>query len=205
MTMTAKDIPLTKTDPLPWRDLSFWQLVRRDIELILAFEDRPFDLKNIVWLIVGPDAFMVLFIFRVRKWLQSYRVPIIGRLLRALQTMLYSIELGVDIELGPGVYFVHSLGTVIGSGAIVHEGCVLYGNNTIGAAHHKDSPVIGPFVKIGAGARVLGEITIGPKVAIGANAVVTKSFAGHQVIGGIPAKVLAPKLRSAPSPDDLSQ
>lgn len=196
---------LSKTDPLPWHKLSFWQLIRLDAKLILAFENRPFDAKNLLWLIAGPDAFIVLFIFRLRKWLARYKVPLLGRLLRGLQMMFYSIELGVDIELGPGVYFVHSLGTVIGSGAIVHEGCVLYGNNTIGAAHHKDSPVIGPRVKIGAGARVLGEITIGQDAAIGANAVVTKSFAGQQVIGGIPAKVIAPKLRAAPAPGDLSQ
>lgn len=199
------ELTLSKNEPLPWHNLSFWQLVRRDIEVILAFEKRPLDLKNTLWLLSGPDAFMVLFIFRLRKWLALHRIPLVGRILRAIQTMLYSIELGVDIELGPGVYFVHSLGTVVGSGAIVHEGCVLYGNNTIGAAHHKDSPVIGPGVKIGAGARVLGEITIGANVAIGANAVVTKSFPDHQVIGGIPAKVIAQRLRSAPTSNDLSK
>lgn len=203
--MTTLDQPLEKTAPLPWHNLSFWQLVAKDARLILDQENRAMTAKNIVWLVAGMDAFMVLFIFRVRKWLARHRIPILGRILRAVQMMLYSIELGAEIELGPGVYFIHSLGTVVGSGAILHERCILYGNNTIGAAHHKDSPVIGPGVKIGAGARVVGEITIGPHTAIGANAVVTKSFPGHQVIGGIPAKTLKSGLGTTPPASHLSK
>lgn len=204
MTEAASDVTLTKTAPLPWHNIGFWQLICRDVKLILEFEHRPVSLKNVLWLLGGTDAFMVLLLFRIRKTLARYRIPLLGRLLRALQGILYSIELGVDIELGPGVYFVHSVGTVIGSGAILHEGCVLYGNNTVGAAHHKDSPVIGPKVKIGAGARVLGEITIGDGSAIGANAVVTKSFPGGSVLGGIPAKVISTKSRPVPPARDLS-
>lgn len=196
--------PLGKEEPLPWRHLTFWQLVRRDAEVILAFEKRSFCAKNLLWLILGMDAFLVLFIFRIRKFCAQRRIPVIGRILRAIHMIFYSIELGQEIELGPGVYFVHSLGTVVGSGAILHEGCILYGNNTIGAAHDKDSPVIGPRVKIGAGARVLGEIIIEGDTAIGANAVVTKSFGSGVVIGGIPAKVIGGGLRATPPSRNLS-
>lgn len=196
--------PLGKKEPLPWRHLTFWQLVRKDAEVILAFENRPFNAKNILWLVLGMDAFLVLFIFRIRKFCALRGIPIIGRILRAIHMIFYSIELGREIELGPGVYFVHSLGTVVGSGAILHEGCILYGNNTIGAAHDKDSPVIGPRVKVGAGARVLGEIIIEGDTAIGANAVVTKSFGSGMVIGGIPAKVIGGGLRATPPSRNLS-
>ena len=170
---------------------SFFYDVKRDLQMILAFEGRPVNLRNIVWAFLACDAYMVLFTFRLRKFCKKYRIPFLNRLLRFTQTMLYSIELGIEIELGHGVYFVHTLGTVVGGNAVIGEGCVFFGNNTIGAARFAGSPKIGVFTMIGAGARIIGTIKIGDDCFIGANAVVVDDIDARKVAVGIPAKVIA--------------
>jgi serine acetyltransferase len=159
--------------------------------MILAYENRPANLKNYLWLWLACDAFAILFSFRIRKVLKRWRVPFVNRLIRLWQTAFYSIELGIDIELGHGVYFVHSLGTVVGGDAKIGEGCVFFGNNTIGASRFRGSPTIGAHTVIGAGVRVLGSISVGPYCFLGANAVVIQDLPEGKVAVGIPARVIA--------------
>lgn len=170
---------------------SFFYDVRRDIRMILAYENRTPNLRNYLWIWLACDAFAVLFSFRVRKLCRRWRIPFMNRLLRLWQTAFYAIELGIDIELGHGVYFVHTVGTVVGGDAKIGEGCVFFGNNTIGAARFQGSPVIGPHTVIGAGVRVLGPIQVGAYSFLGANAVVVDHIPEGKVAVGIPARVIA--------------
>ena len=172
---------------------SLWTEIRGDLEALLTIEMRDRSLRSFLWAIFGMDAFMILALFRVRKWAVRWHIPAINRLLRGLALALYGIELGIDIQLGTGVYFVHSAGTVVGGKAILGNRVYLYGSNTIGAAHTGGEPTIGDDVKIGAGARVLGPISIGAHVVIGANAVVLSSLSSGATAVGIPARVVAPK------------
>lgn len=170
---------------------SLFHDVSWDIRMILAYENRPANLKNYLWIWLACDAFAVLFSFRLRKLFRRWRIPFINRLIRLWQTMFYAIELGIDIELGHGVYFVHTVGTVVGGDAKIGEGCIFFGNNTIGAARFQGSPVIGPHSVIGAGARVLGPIQVGAYTFLGANTVVVDAIPEGKVAVGIPARVIA--------------
>jgi serine O-acetyltransferase len=170
---------------------SLFHDVSWDIRMILAYENRPPNLKNYLWIWLACDAFAVLFSFRLRKLFRRWRIPFINRLIRLWQTMFYAIELGIDIELGHGVYFVHTVGTVVGGDAKIGEGCIFFGNNTIGAARFQGSPVIGPHSVIGAGARVLGPIQVGAYTFLGANTVVVDAIPEGKVAVGIPARVIA--------------
>jgi serine acetyltransferase len=170
---------------------SFLYDIRRDMYMILAYENRPATLKNYLWIWLACDAFAILVSFRLRKLLRRWRIPFLNRLIRLWQTAFYAIELGMDIELGHGVYFVHSVGTVVGGDAKIGEGCVFFGNNTIGAARFKGSPVIGAHTVIGAGVRILGTINVGPYCFLGANAVVVDDIEEGKIAVGIPARVIA--------------
>ena len=102
------------------------------------------------------------------------------------------VEIGLQSSVGKGLDMWHS-GIVING--TLGEGCVLRGNNTIGGkADIKSVPVIGERVNIGAGAVIIGDVKIADDCVIGANAVVTKSFAEPgSVIVGIPAAALPRK------------
>jgi serine O-acetyltransferase len=126
---------------------------------------------------------------RIRESARRWHVPGVNHALRLATTVLYSIELGNDIELGEGINFTHTLGTVIGGTSRVGARVQFMGNNTIGTAKDNGCPVIEDDVIIGCGARVLGPVRIGRGAFIGANAVVLSDVPPGAIATGIPAKV----------------
>lgn len=135
------------------------------------------------------DGFAVLALTRVRELARRWHVPGVNRLVRLAQTALYGIEIGKDVQLGEGVCFVHTLGTVIGGDARLGARVRVLGNVTIGTAKDNGYPAIGDDVTIGAGARILGPITIGRGATIGANAVVLIDVPAYARAVGVPAVV----------------
>jgi serine O-acetyltransferase len=135
------------------------------------------------------DAWLLLFLFRLRKVVLRWRIPVVNRVLRLMQMVFGGVELGNDITLGEGVYFIHSLGTVVGGDSVVGDRVRFMGNNTVGTAKDNGYPVIGNDVEIGCGARILGPVRIGDGAMIGANAVVITDVPAGALAVGIPARV----------------
>jgi serine O-acetyltransferase len=108
-------------------------------------------------------------------------------------------KLGFSIPInvfGPGLSIAHEGTIVVNESAKIGANCRLHVCVNIGAAAGKsaDAPNIGDNCYIAPGAKIFGKIEIGPNMAIGANAVVNKSFPeGNATIGGIPAKVISSK------------
>jgi serine O-acetyltransferase len=105
----------------------------------------------------------------------------------------YTIPINV---FGPGLAIAHPGTIVVNEGAQVGANCRLHVCVNIGtmAGQSHAAPQIGDNCYIGPGAKIFGPIIIGPNVAIGANAVVNRSFPdGHVTLGGIPAKVISDK------------
>ncbi|MBC7660127.1 MAG: serine acetyltransferase [Chitinophagaceae bacterium] len=170
---------------------SFFYDIIHDMRLILSYEGRALTPKNIAWALFACDAYVLLLTFRIRKLCKKYHIPFVNRFLRLFQTLFYAIELGIDITLDHGVYFVHTVGTVVGGDAVVGEGCVFFGNNTLGAARFQGSPQLARHVVVGAGVRIIGKIAVGEECFLGANAVVVSDIPARKVAVGIPARVIA--------------
>lgn len=92
-------------------------------------------------------------------------------------------------DIGGGLLIQHGIATII-SAEKIGENCKIYQQVTIGFTHDMKAPVIGNNVEICCGAKVLGGITIGDNVLIGANAVVIKDVPSNSVVAGVPAKVI---------------
>ena len=151
-------------------------------------EGRP-SIKDAVKAALTQDGYKVLLLSRVREAARRWHVPGVNHALRLATTVLYSIEIGNDIELGEGINFTHTLGTVIGGTSKVGARVKFMGNNTIGTAKDNGCPVIEDDVVIGCGARVLGPIRVGKGAFIGANSVVLSDVPPGAVVSGIPAKI----------------
>lgn len=154
--------------------------------------ERP-SLREAVKAALTQDGYKVLMMSRVRETARRWHIPGVNHALRLATTVLFSIEIGNDIELGEGVNFTHTLGTVIGGTSKVGARVKFMGNNTIGTAKDNGCPIIEDDVVIGCGARVLGPIRIGKGAFIGANAVVLTDVPPGAIATGIPAKVQQPR------------
>lgn len=159
---------------------------------------RP-TVKDAVRAALTQDGYKVLLMSRVRESARRWHVPGVNHALRLVTTVLYSIEIGNDIELGDGINFTHTLGTVIGGTSKVGKRVKFMGNNTIGTAKDNGCPVIEDDVVIGCGARILGPVRIGKGAFIGANAVVLTDVPPGAIATGIPAKVHDRRDKSAES------
>lgn len=161
------------------------------------FGDRT-DLRAVV-ATVSFDGSQVLILSRLREAAARQRVPFFGSAVRRLQTSLFGVEIGRDVRLGEGVLFMHTVGVVIGGDSQVGDRVMFLGGNTIGSIRGGGYPRIGNDVVIGAGARILGAVTIGDGASIGANAVVLCDVPPGAVAVGVPA-VVRPRGTSSQAP-----
>jgi len=110
----------------------------------------------------------------------------------------YSVKYGIDIpyntKIGSGLFIGHSCAIVVNSKTIIGKNCNLSHGVTLGQGNRgtrKGFPVIGNNVYIGPGAKLIGSVTVGDNVAIGANCVLTKEAPMNAVIVGVPGKVIS--------------
>ena len=118
---------------------------------------------------------------------------LLARFLSQIMRLITGIEIHPGATIGHGFFIDHGMGVVIGETAEVGSNVTLYHGVTLGGTSlHKTKrhPTIGDNVVIGAGAKVLGAITIGNNSRIGANAVVIKSTPPDSVVVGVPGQVV---------------
>lgn len=117
-----------------------------------------------------------------RRWL--------ARFVSQIARFLTGIEIHPGATIGRRFFIDHGMGVVIGETSEIGDDVMIYHGVTLGGrslAKVKRHPTIGDRVTIGAGAKVLGPITIGADSAVGANAVVVKDAPPESIITGIPA------------------
>ena len=159
----------------------------------------PVSLQTLGRSVFLTDSFPVMVMTRAREVSRKWHVPLVNRLLRYTQMTVFGIEIGKDVELGSGVFFVHTLGTVVGGDSKIGARVRILGNNTIGTARDNGCPVIDEDVEIGAGARILGPVRIGARAQIGANAVVLQDVPPDSFAAGVPATIRPQKSNRAAS------
>ena len=151
-------------------------------------------------------SFQVLVAFRIANplWRLGLRFP--ARLLMQVARWLTGIEIHPGATIGPGLFIDHGMGVVIGETAEIGRDVTLYHGVTlggvmpaIGAAEQrcvKRHPTLADYVIVGAGAQVLGPITVGRCARIGGNSVVTKDVPDSMTVVGVPARPI-PKRASS--------
>lgn len=134
-------------------------------------------------------------------WNKDDRLKLPARLLSQAMRGLTGVEIHPGAQLGRRLFIDHGMGVVIGETAEVGEDVIIFHGTTLGGTSTnpgKRHPTVGNRVTIGSGAKVLGPITIGDDVGIGANAVVVKDVPSDNVAVGIPAKNTQKKKETEP-------
>jgi serine O-acetyltransferase len=107
--------------------------------------------------------------------------------------MLFGIEISVTATIGRRLTIEHHGGIVIHGSAVIGDDCLIRHGVTLSNQfkdHHTEAPVIGNRVEIGAGAQVLGNVTVGDDAFIGANAVVVEDVPPGVAVFGVPARIV---------------
>ncbi|MBW4029569.1 MAG: serine O-acetyltransferase [Acidobacteria bacterium] len=135
-----------------------------------------------------------LWAHRIAHQLWHRRLKFLARWLAAVARVFTGVDIHPAASLGERVFIDHAMGVVIGETAVVGDDVTIYQGVTLGGtslSHEKRHPTIGRRVIIGAGAKVLGPITVGDDSRVGANAVVVNSVPPNSVVVGIPGRVIA--------------
>lgn len=129
--------------------------------------------------------------YRISNWLWKRHIPLIPGIIMRLCRVIYSVDIPYTCTIGRNVVFQHNgLGCVIHSKAVIGDNTVIYQNVTIGGRNGRGHPVIGKNCFIGAGACVLGGITVGDNVMIGANATVITDVPSNATVVGEKARII---------------
>ncbi len=114
-----------------------------------------------------------------------------ARVISQIARMFTGVEIHPGAVIGRRFFIDHGMGVVIGETAVVGNDVLMFHTSTLGGrsmSKGKRHPTVGDRVVIGAGAKVLGPITIGSDVQIGANAVVVRDVPGDTVVVGVPGR-----------------
>jgi len=164
--------------------------IREDINVVFERDPAARTQWEIMTTYPGVHA---LIIHRVSHWIWGQRFYWLARFNSHIARWLTGIEIHPGATIGRRVFIDHGMGVVIGETAVIGDDCTLYHGVTLGGTSWnkgKRHPTLENGVVIGAGAKVLGPITIGTNAKIGSNAVVVKDVPNGATAVGIPARIL---------------
>lgn len=157
------------------------------------------DLKNYQgdW---GAQGFWVMIVYRFGRWRYTVKPSLLRKFFSFIYKILYKfiqiitgIEFPCEVEIGNHFVIDHFGGIVISGYAKFGDNCRIR-NGVVVGLRHVDEPIAPQFgndVDIGAGAKILGPISIGDRVHIGANAVVIRDVPDDSIAVGVPATIRA--------------
>ena len=160
---------------------------------VLSVQERDPAARNFLEIILWYPGLHALWAYRLSHglWLRGFKL--LARGVSHLARMLTGIEIHPGATISSGLFIDHGMGVVIGETAEIGEDVTLYHGVTLGGtslAKGKRHPTLGKRVVVGAGAKILGAITIGDNSRIGANAVVVKDVPPNSVVVGVPGQIV---------------
>ena len=160
-------------------------------EIRAAFDRDPAAVNFLEVLLTYSGLHAIIY-YRIAHTLLKMRVPFLPRWISQTARFLTGVEIHPGAEIGNRFFIDHGMGVVIGETTIIGDGVLLYQGVTLGGTglqKGKRHPTIGNDVVIGAGANVLGNISVGDNSYIGSNAVVIKDVPPNSTVVGVPGRI----------------
>ena len=180
---------------------SLFSYIREDIKSVF---DRDPAARSVLELLLAYPGLQAVWAHRTEHWLWTHGFKLLARWGSQITRFWTGIEIHPGARIGHSFFIDHGMGVVIGETAEVGDNVTLYHGVTLGGTSlqkGKRHPTIENDVVIGAGAKVLGNIVIGERSRIGANAVVVKSVPANSVVVGVPGQVVVRSQPVANGPD----
>ncbi|MFT5539548.1 MAG: serine O-acetyltransferase, partial [Alphaproteobacteria bacterium] len=176
----------------------FFKNLIEDINAVMARDPAAKSRFDVVFSYPG---FHALIFYRLSNRLWRWRWHFIARFVSHIARWLTGIEIHPGARIGQRFFIDHGMGVVIGETAEIADDVTLYQGVTLGGTsldEGKRHPTLEDGVVVGAGAQVLGPLTVGKDARIGANAVVLRDVGAGVSVVGIPARPVQPKPQTIP-------
>jgi serine O-acetyltransferase len=181
-------VSLATTEGRASKDL--WRMIRQDITCVHQRDPAARNTLEVALLYSGVHA-IIWHRLAHRLWTGNYKF--LARSLSFLARFLTNVDIHPGAVIGERFFIDHGAGVVIGETAIVGDDVTLYHGVTLGGSSWsagKRHPTVENGVLVGAGAKILGDITIGRNARIGANSVIIEDIAPEATIVGIPGRLV---------------
>lgn len=150
--------------------------------------------KNIFEVIFCYPSLKAIIYHRISHWLYKMGRFVLARIISQHARRVTGIEIHPGAKIGRRLFIDHGMGVVIGETAEIGDNVTIYHGVTLGGTggdpNAKRHPTVEDNVMIGAGAKILGPVTIGRNAKIGANAVVLDNIPPYATAVGVPARVV---------------
>ena len=170
--------------------MGLWDDIRHDYKTVFKMDPAA---KSRIEVILSYSGFHAILFHRINHLLWEKNIPVLPRFLSQVAKIITGIEIHPGARIGKGFFIDHGMGVVIGETTEIGENVLLYQGVTLGGTgkeQGKRHPTLGNNVVVGAGAKVLGAITIGDNVKIGANSVILHSVPKNAIAVGVPGRVI---------------
>jgi len=167
------------------------------IEDIRSVFKRDPAARNVFEIITCYSGVQAVIIYRFTHLLWRYKLYWLARFTSTLARWITGIEIHPGAVIGRRFFIDHGMGVVIGETSEIGDDCMMYHGVTLGGTSWdkvKRHPTLKDGVIIGAGAKILGPITLGKNVRVGSNSVVVRSVDDNCTVVGIPGRVLKKKV-----------
>ena len=167
------------------------------IEDIRSVFKRDPAARNVFEIITCYSGVQAVIIYRFTHLLWRYKLYWLARFTSTLARWITGIEIHPGAVIGRRFFIDHGMGVVIGETSEIGDDCMMYHGVTLGGTSWdkvKRHPTLKDGVIIGAGAKILGPITLGKNVRVGSNSVVVRSVDDNCTVVGIPGRVLKNKV-----------
>ena len=147
-------------------------------------------------------GFQALQCYRVAHWLWNQNRQCLAHFFQSQIALTFGVDIHPAAKMGKGIMLDHATGTVIGETAVVADDVSIMQSVTLGGTGKESGdrhPKVEKGVLISAGAKILGNITIGEGAKVGAGSVVLKAVEPHTTVAGVPAVTVGKPLSSAPA------
>ena len=167
--------------------MGLFSLIKEDFQTVKRNDPA---LHSFIELFFNYPGLWALVFHRFSHWFYHKGLRLVGRFISGISRLLTSVDIHPGAQIGRRVFIDHATGVVIGETAIVGNDVLIYQQVTLGGvslSHGKRHPTVEDGAVIGAGAKVLGNITIGREAKIGANSVVVNDVDAECTAVGVPA------------------
>jgi serine O-acetyltransferase len=170
--------------------LHLFGMLREDMRTVFAGDPAA---RNTLEVLVCYPGLHALWNHRAAHYLWRHRLRLIGRLLSHVNRFVTGIEIHPGASIGRRFFIDHGMGVVIGETSEIGDDVLIYQGVVLGGTTHekmKRHPTIGNNLVLGAGATLLGAITIGERARIGAGSVVVQNVEPGATVVGVPGRVV---------------